>query len=320
LYRTCQDTDCTVFLLGADGNTTKLRDVQPELAEQVEGLDDLTGVSLSFDAQWIGIPQGDGGYGIYSLLDSRLGAELSPTSTDGAWEMVGWGSGSLNASLVERTGDHATRYALVDVAMGLEVYKHDADDLGTLEAVGHGGDGVFVSEPVSSTSTAANRPQVTSLALDLLVLRPQTGSPVGTVIPLGEPVDVSASLSEDETLAGQNGVPQSVLAPAPPGEDFAFEIAGIYNVSEGDPALTGATIVKSIHGGSSVRFEMPESTATSMWQIMHPLTAESLALLQRTSTAARIVRLDINGSMTVLHDDLPAAAEILVPGDRWGEF
>ncbi len=68
------------------------------------------------------------------------------------------------------------------------------------------------------------------------------------------------------------------------------------------------------------RFEIPESTADSAWEILNPLTAESLAMLQRTPTATRVVSIDITGSRTVMHDDLPADAEVLVPGDRWGEF
>lgn len=320
LYRTCQDSDCIVFLLRADGQRTKLADVQPELAEKIETLRDFTGVSLSFDGHWIGIPQSGGGYGIHSFMDPSLGMELAPTAEDSAWEMVGWGSGSLNASLVERTRDQATGYALLDVALGLKVHEYGADDLGHLAPTGHSGEGVYVAEPVSSTSPAASWPRVTSLTANQLQLQPRARPGVGTITPLGRPVDASASLGEDETLAGPDGVPQSVLAPVSPGEDYAFPIAGIYDVSEGDPVLTGAAIVKSIDGGSSVRFDMPEPTSASAWEIMNPLTAESLALLQRTPTATRIVRLDINGSRTVMHDDLPPDAEVLIPGDRWGAF
>jgi len=320
LYRTCQDSHCTVFLLRADGKSTKLADVQPVLAKQMESLPDLTGVSLSFDGRWIGIPIDGGGYGIQSFTDASLGTELAPTAEDRAWEMVGWGSGSFNASLVERDGDQAARYALVDVARGLEVHDYDAEALGNLAPTAHTGEGVYVAEPVSSSSSAASWPPITALGANQLQLQPLARPGVGTITPLGRPVDASSSLGEAETLAGPDGVPQSVLAPVSPGEDYAFPIAGIYDVSQGEPVLAGAAIVKSIDGGSSVRFEVPESTADSAWEILNPLTAESLAMLQRTPTATRVVSIDITGSRTVMHDELPADAEVLVPGDRWGEF
>lgn len=307
MYAACAD-GCETMLRRPDGAEFPLSDASTEVAAAVDAAG-VENVSLSVDASWLGVPDGDD-YVVYPLR----GGEPGRLSADGAdrWSLVGWGAGSFNWSLARWRDGRVVEYATADLWEAVDPTHFSVPDGCTERPSDHGGSGVIVAEPIATDGPPSSWPRLTTYDARWLTVLRGTGESRGSLISAGPPRDLSALLGPDETLAGPLGVPVERTGPVGSAE---MDWPTVYVFDQADDTRTpiGAIFADETEVDGGWRFDVPESTAEDTWRVLGPLRAESLAVAHETADATEVVRIDRDGSRTVLQR-LPAGSHVILPG------
>jgi hypothetical protein len=316
IYRACTGRDCAIYLLRPDRTAFRLSDVRPDLAAKLRKYG-FEGAALSYDAQYLGLRVGTG-YEIHHLTQEKSVHTFEPGPPGSHWEVVGWGTASLNVTLAEYQGKRIIRYALLGLSIseyGLVYYRPPAG-LGVLP-VGHRGDRVNVAEPVDTSLPVADRPRLTRRALGYIVLAGTLSEPQGDDGGgIEEFDDLSMYMRAGETLAGPRGVPEMSCPPLGRGrnEFLSYCLTTVFSVRDG--RLLPTAVVHGGWGGSGARIDVPTSDSRGEWTFVAPLTDDGIAVTRSTAGSAHAVDLvqkTMDGDRRVLHR-LPAGAQVLLPG------
>jgi hypothetical protein len=306
MYVACPD-GCEVMLRRPNGSELPLADVAPEAAAAVDAAG-VEAVGLSYDGQWLGVPDGDG-YVLYDLSGDAPPHRLA--SHDGSrWTMVG--VGSFNWSFARWEDGRVVEYATGDLFEGGGIPQHfDVPGDWTTRPLEHTGDGVLVSEPVATDGPPSSWPRLTSVDATWLTVLRGTGVRPGTTSSSGVR-DLSALLASDETLAGPRGVYVERTGPIGSAE---MDWPTVYVFDQDDDTRTpiGAIVADDREPAGGWRFAVPESTVGDTWRVLGSLRAESLAVAHETADATEVVRIDRDGSRSVLQR-LPAGSQVILPG------
>ncbi len=327
LYHSCAGGTCGIRLVDPAGNEFPLSDVRPDLAAAIRdsGVD---GMTVSYDATWLGLSTDDGGYTFHSLPSARehggpTEIQVPPGPPGSHWEIVEWGWTSAGVSLARWSRGTVTAVASVDtlgtsdqglvetvqVPLGLD-----------LAPVADGATSVVMAEPVDTDVPPAERPRVTQATTRTLFVRGDDGGySKGELLPPTRGPDVSECLRPGETLAGPEGVP--VFRDAPPSP-----------ILKSGPESVGGALVFAPHNDGLVpsamlrgrrcegpgwmglgRLDIPVSTAGTDSAFLGFLSDGEVAIARSSVEAVDVVAIGFNGEW-LLQQGLPADARVLLPG------
>lgn len=258
---------CTYSLINDEGRTD-LASVSPDLV----GMLDQVGVentSLSHDGRYLAIAI-DGGIRIQPLdaVTDELPITVEPAASGSEWRLVAWGSGSLNASLVE-TGPSGmpTRYGLLDLS-SFTISTVDANAAQDLVPVGHFGIGPYLAR----ADTASDGSQLTLAAM---AVEDQQGYlNAGQVENLdASPGDVSDFLMAGETILGPDGAPE---VRTPPGENTAWPRLTVFESTGGTPSAVAVIVLED---GAPYRIDLTGNCAGG--ELLGELRPETFACVTK---------------------------------------
>ena len=324
MYFSCAGYGCGMRLVALDGSEFDLAEARPDLAELLAE-HGTSGVSLSYDAQWLGIPE-DAAYTLYPLAvdPGRPGppAEIRvPAGPPGShWEVVGWGWTSAGLTLAQWLDDRVLAFALVStLTNGVRVVDQPAGT--NLLPVAHGGDGVLVADPIDTTVPFAQRTRVTQATVrDLHVAAYDGGERPGHLTgPFSGP-DNAECMQPTETLAGPDGVPVD-LEPPPSRAIRTMEesVGALLVFTPQEETLVPSALLRgrACSGQEWMqlgRLDLPLSSAGEIWTFLGVLTDSEVAMARTTAEGAiEVIEVGISGQRT-LQQDLPSDAQVLVPG------
>jgi hypothetical protein len=309
MYRTCAAGQCKAILLRPDGKTFDLSDERPDLVQRLES-GGWNGATLSFDAKWLGIPNG-ASYGIYNLSDKAQAYELPAGPPGSTWYPIDWNLSSGSLALAQRIEGKVTAFALVATTsfgdQGVTVYQLAKDT--SLVPIGNGGDSIQMIEPETK---GEQWPRVTSLDVQNLQIS-STQFKEGEILRYREPLKLDQCLSADETLLGPDGVP--VTYQPPPAEPDGQEVNGVLAFrSDGGSFVPTGVIQWLCDSRASGRYDLPQSTEGTRWSMPMPITTmESLLVKTDESGARELDTVGIDHGVSTI-TPLPADALVLAPG------
>ncbi|MBM0125358.1 hypothetical protein [Pimelobacter simplex] len=297
LARQCPtDAACRWTLVAADGEQLDLEDVSPGLAALLADVDPAD-VSLSYDGQWMAIDTA-GTIRIQSLDPTRSESAptvVEPTAAGSAWDLVGWGSGSLSLALAETDASgRTTKYATIGLeGGGIDIV--DAPEPGKYGPVADFGQGVQVSRRVPEGT------RVTSSTTLVVPTSTDASLPMGEVTPFSEPIDASDLLQPGETLSGPNGLPE-LTTPPDASRDEVWPHATVFTP---DGERTGLI---ELRAGDPTRAPVGLSTG---WQIVGSNGSGQVVEISSENGSQIRAR---DGDGVAWSHNLPAAADWVVPG------
>lgn len=297
----CPD-DCSIVLIAPDGTTIPLTEVSEGLSALVTNAR-IENVSLSYDADWMAL-SADDGLRLQPLTPERANEPvlLEPSVHGARWRVIEWGSGSLNASLVEQGPTGApTRYAVIDLTSGL-VDIVDAPEPETFGPSGHFGIGPLLT--VYAKTDAAEDARSTDVKTYTVPTAPGTGWPVGKVAAVSEIyTDVSPLLAMTESVTD----PATALVElrTPPSEDD--EVWPRLTVFEGDSRRSG---IIELRTGNPTR--MPYADPRGAEQLLGAGSSETAVFTESTQGSTRILGRGPSGTQWT--HSLPGTATYILPG------
>lgn len=305
-YHDCRD-DCRLLLHIPQSETVDLGAKIPELQPAIQTGERIEAATLSFDAQWLGIPDGQG----YLVASLREGGAVSrvPDAPDGQrWSPIGWTPSSGSLALARINDEAVTGFAMVDTfdATGRSARVHTLDDnpLPGWVPFYNGGDSVLLVEKPQPGEV------VTGLATQTVFVSSDQFEPGEHFA--GQPIELSGCLAAGETLTSVEGS-VAMTTPPPPGAP---------NVSEGE--YTSAVVVFDaqsfaptavlILGRDCSRREITGGSGT----IPVPRTTDSTLTPLVGNSATRVV-LDGPGAAEQVVFDHDQAVPVILPGQSGGE-
>lgn len=222
---TCVDTSCVYSLVNGNSRIN-LETVSPDLVRVLDEVG-VGSTSLSNDGRYLSIPL-DNGIRIQPLdpASDELPITIGTQTSGSTWSLVAWGSGSLNASLVE-TDESGTpiRYGLLDV-LARTITSVSAGDAPGLVPVGHFGIGPYLAP--ADTPADGSR-----IDLSVLSIGDEKGYlKAGQVEEVdANPVDVSGLVEPGETVLGPGG-DLEVRIPAGANDDTSWPRLTIFDARQ----------------------------------------------------------------------------------------
>jgi hypothetical protein len=211
-YLTCDGGGCRLMLTSPGADAVDVADHIPELQPTIDSGNSIEGATLSYDAQWLGLPDGEG-YLVASLRDRGAVAHVPDAPTGERWTPVGWtpSSGSLALARVGTSG--VTALAMVDTSdptgQNTTVHTLDVNPLPGWVPLYNGGDSVVMTRQRTPGET------VTALEAQTVFISSDQFAP-GERLAGHSPIDLSDCLAKGETLVSSTGAP-TVTTPPPPG-------------------------------------------------------------------------------------------------------
>lgn len=326
VYRRCDGPDCRITVVFNNGPAFDLASERPDLAQLLasRGLD---GVTLSPDGSWIGVPDGRE-FTLYDMFGDTRAIDL-PVGPEGTrWQASYWNV-ETDLVLVHFAGDTVTDYAVVHpnraaAEARVTVIPAPTDEGLLPDNVGSAYyDILSLEAPVDTSTPVAERERVTIERSRTLIAEGSGFEPVG-LSPPGAVRDLSACMSDAETLAGPAGVPVIyVAAPATSTDQSGSTLA--FTVHDGSLIPT-AVIRGSCDGGSSPppgerRYELPQSSNGTTWTFLG-VVDHKRSLMGRQdsgSSSMKLVEVGYLGPAQVV-GEVPANAEVLLPGMTIGSL
>lgn len=315
IYGVCgPDAGCDVTLVRPNGSEVDLATVWPSMATRLRA-QGLAGVTLSYDAQWLGVPTAHG-YTVYAFGASN-GISVRTDTPDSRWAPVGWTLGSFGLALVETRGGAVTHYAEIEPSRASIHWKVAAPEP-FLFPVADGGDSIQVAQPLVHLGSV-ELPRVTRLDVLNVVGRSAQYRPGSVHRFREEPLDLSPCMRPDETLVGPFDVP--VLFTPPAGAMlWRFDESNAVIAFRGNSVeLTPSAVIRMTcdYDPERARYALPQSTDQATWTLLSPVTTGD-SIMTRTqsgSSMSDIVRVGLDRSPTTLYQ-VPADAVVLAPGER----
>lgn len=274
-YREC-DSACTLYLTAPGLETVDVGEQIPDLQPAI-GSADLQLATLSFDSQWIGIPDGQS-YLVASLRPAGKVARVPDAPEGERWEPIGWTPSSGSLALARTGPSGATGFAMVDTfdPSGQKIVVHElpTNPLPEWVPVSNGGDSVEVARPAGS---GALLQQVESR----LVFVSSDQFKPGDVAPSNEAAfDLTSCLEADQSIQAPTGALALLTPPAPKSP----------NVSEG--ALTTMALVfdqngavpNAVVGFNCSRYELANSSSAVV-----PRTTDSSHVLVQDGDSTQVL-------------------------------
>lgn len=301
-YQDCRG-GCRLLLAIPESETVDLGARIPELRPAIRAGERIEAATLSFDAQWLGIPDGRG-YLVVSLREGGAVARV-PDAPDGQrWSPIGWTPYSGSLALARIDDAAVTGFAIVDTSDPegriARVHALEENPLPGWVPFSNGGDSVLLVEKPKPGEV------VTGLATQTVFVSSDQFEP-GEL--MAGRLDLSGCLADGETLTSAQG---SLAVTTPPH-------AGAPDVGEGANAATVVVFdaqsfePTAVLGSDCSRREITGRSGA----VPVPRTMDSTLTRRVGSSATRVV-LDGPGAAGLVVFDHDQAVAVILPGQSGG--
>lgn len=286
VYRDCA-SGCRLLLQVPGGEPIDLGARIPELQSPIERAENLEEATLSYDAQWLGIPDGQ----VYLVANMREEGTVArvPAAPEGQrWTPIGWTPSSGSLALARTHDDTVTGFAMVETfdmtGRQARVHTLDHNPLPGWAPFYNGGDSVLLvkrPEPL--------RPVTTLLTQTVFVSSDQFDSGEHFA---GEPIDLGRCLKEDETLTPDVGS-LAVFTPPPPeapnvGEGAYTTLVVAFDAQSSRPsAILGLDCSRREIPGESGSTPVPRTTDSTLTERVSDSSTQ--VVLQGPNAVERVV-------------------------------
>lgn len=223
-YRDCED-ECRLWLRAPKSEPVDLGRSIPELQPAIGSGFDIDKATLSFDAQWLGIPAGQG----YLVASMRVGGAVVrvPNAPGGQrWTPIGWTPSSGSLALARTDGEEVTGFAIVDTfdvtGRQARVNTLERNPLPGWVPAYNGGDSVIVSK------RARPGEATTGWVTQKIFVSSDQFEPGEQLPAQNQRMDFSACLGANEALVSASGW---VVVSTPPAPDAPDASEGAYTTS-----------------------------------------------------------------------------------------
>lgn len=301
-YRRC-DPSCTLTLTSPGTSPVDVGKKIPRLQPVFEEAD-LALATLSFDAQWIGIPDGQN-YVVAHLQEDGEVLRVPSAPVGERWEPVGWTLGSSSLALMRTGPAGVSGFALVENGHP-EFNQHEVHVLSTNPLPGwqpfdNGGDSVVVVQPTSDVMLSRLNLRNVFISSDQFEDGDHRGGD-------STPPDYSKCLGPNETLRSPSGFP---ILSTPPTSKSPYE--------ESEGAFVGALLVFDVRsnlvtgviGRDCSRYDVPGAAADGL---VVPRTTDSSHVVVQDEGSTRVLLVKAPGAGAKVVFESQGETEVVLPG------